>query len=300
MFGGMETCLTICQTREAIDRRAAARVVLVPTMGALHAGHAGLIEEARALAGEDGLVVVSVFVNPTQFGPQEDFSIYPRTLEADTQLCEEAGADIVFAPTAAEMYAGDASIKITEGLLSRYLCGESRPGHFSGVCTVVAKLFNIVQPDIAVFGKKDRQQLAIIGRLTRDLNFPVEIIGIDTVREDDGVAMSSRNRFLDDEQRAAAPRLRHGMLLAADACFHGERSADALAAIVEATLAPCHFARVDYIEIVDAETMQPLELVDRPAVLAAAVFFGQTRLIDNIDLDPTGCFGDPAAAGSSA
>ena len=291
--------MSICQTREAIRRRAAARVVLVPTMGALHDGHAGLIVSARDLAGGDGLVVVSIFVNPTQFGPKEDFSIYPRTLDADTAICENAGADIIFSPSAAEMYADDASIKITEGLLSRHLCGESRPGHFSGVCTVVAKLFNIVRPDIAVFGKKDRQQLAIIQRLTRDLNFPVEIIGIDTVREPDGLAMSSRNRYLDAGQRAAAPRLRHGLQLAAAACFHGERAADALADIVAASLSPCDCARVDYIEVVDAGTMQPLATIDRPAVLAAAVFFGETRLIDNIDLDPTGSFGDIDKSGSS-
>ena len=222
--------------------------------------------------------------------PGEDYEVYPRDLEADAALSEAAGADMLFAPDAAVMYAPDASVRVTEGLLSRHLCGESRPGHFSGVCTVVAKLFNIVRPDIAVFGKKDRQQLAIIRRMMRDLDFPVEIVGVETVREDDGLAMSSRNRYLDGEQRAAAPRLRHGLLLAREAFFEGERSAEELTGIVEDTLAPCHFARVDYIELVDEETMQPVEKVERPAVLAAAVFIGQTRLIDNIDLDPDECF----------
>jgi pantoate--beta-alanine ligase len=210
-------------------------------------------------------------------------------LDADASLAEQAGADIIFAPPVEAMYAPDASVLVTENLLSRHLCGESRPGHFSGVCTVVAKLFHIVQPDLAVFGKKDRQQLAIIRRIVRDLDFPVEIVGVETVREEDGLAMSSRNRYLDSEQREAAPRLRHGMQLAREAFFEGERSVDELMAIVGDTLAPCHFARVDYIEIVDAETMQPVSSVDRPSVLAAAVFFGQTRLIDNIELDPGEC-----------
>ena len=282
----MEIVRTIEEVRRAIRRREGARTVLVPTMGALHVGHRALIEEGRELAGEDGVLVVSIFVNPTQFGPGEDFSIYPRDLDGDAALCEEAGADMIFAPEVASLYAADASIRVTESLLSQHLCGESRPGHFSGVCTVVAKLFNIVRPDIAVFGRKDRQQLAIIRRLVRDLDFPVEIVGVETVREEDGLALSSRNRYLDPEQRAEAPRLRHGMVLARRAFFEGEQEAEVLAGIVEDTLAPCPFARLDYIEVVDAETMQPVAAVERPAVLAAAVFFGGTRLIDNIDLDP--------------
>ena len=288
-------CHTV-EIRAAIQRREPARVVLVPTMGALHAGHAQLITEAREAAGEDGLVVVSIFVNPTQFGPGEDYEIYPRDLEHDAALAEDAGADLIFAPTTAAMYAKDASIRVTENMLSQHLCGESRPGHFSGVCTVVAKLFNIIRPDIAVFGKKDRQQLAIIERLNRDLDFFVEILGVETVREEDGLAISSRNRYLDDEQRAAAPRLRHGLLLARRAYFDGERNSEELMTIVEDTLAPCHFARIDYIELVDAETMQPVKDVTRPAVLAAAVFFGQTRLIDNIELDPDESFDDATDA----
>ena len=288
----MEIVRTIGDARRAIRRREGARTVLVPTMGALHAGHRALIEEGRELAGEDGVLVVSVFVNPTQFGVGEDFAIYPRTLERDSTLCEEAGADLVFAPEVATMYAPDASIHVTESLLSRHLCGESRPGHFSGVCTVVAKLFNIVRPDIAVFGKKDRQQLAIIRRMVRDLDFPIEIVGIETVREEDGLAVSSRNRYLDPDQRAEAPRLHHGLALARTAFFEGEQDADTLAAIVADTLAPCRFARIDYIEVVDAATLQPVTRIGSAAVLAAAVFFGDTRLIDNIDLDPEESFED--------
>jgi len=285
----MEVVRTISETRRAIRRRGAGRVVLVPTMGALHRGHAVLVEEARDLAGEDGLVVVSVFVNPTQFGAGEDFESYPRDLEADAVLCEEAGADLMFAPEAGGMYAADASVRVDEQALSLHLCGESRPGHFSGVCTVVAKLLNITGADIAVFGRKDRQQLAVIERMVRDLDFPTKIVGVPTVREEDGLAMSSRNRYLDDEQRAEAVRLPYGLKLALEAYFAGEREASVLEEIVADTLAPCPFARVDYIEVVDAGSLRPVERVDGDAVLAAAVFFGSTRLIDHVDLTREGC-----------
>ena len=186
---------------ESIDEMMAligpARVVLVPTMGALHDGHATLVREARSLAGKDGTVVVSIFVNPTQFAPGEDFESYPRNLAADRETCAKARADIIFHPSPDAMYAAGASIEIAETKLSQLLCGASRPTHFGGVCTVVAKLFNLVRPDIAVFGKKDYQQLAIIRRLVRDLNMGVNIHGVETVREEDGLAMSSRNLYLD-------------------------------------------------------------------------------------------------------
>ncbi len=258
-------------------------VVLVPTMGALHAGHATLVSEARELAGRDGTVVVSIFVNPTQFGPGEDFEDYPRDFEADRETCSKAGADVIFAPPPGEMYSGDRSIEVHESRLSQVLCGTSRPTHFAGVCTVVAKLFNLVRPDIAVFGKKDYQQLAIIRRLVRDLNFAVEVHGVETVREADGLAMSSRNLYLDEAERAQAPVIRHA-LLAADF----ERRASFIVAEIKRRIrkdAPG--GKIDYIELVDAETLERIKgVVDQPALLAAAVFFGKTRLIDNLEVCP--------------
>ena len=190
------------------------RCVFVPTMGALHEGHAALVRTAREIAGPGGNVLVSIFVNPLQFGPNEDFSKYPRTLIEDLSICRDNGADAIFVPKAEDLYPTDRSIQLTETQLSRRLCGASRPGHFDGVCTVVAKLFNLVQPDDAVFGKKDYQQLAIIRRLVRDLDFNVVIHGVDTVREADGLAMSSRNRYLTPEERAQAPTLRRALLQA--------------------------------------------------------------------------------------
>lgn len=189
-------------------QRATAPVVLVPTMGALHQGHLDLVREAKRLAGDLGRVAVSIFVNPLQFGPGEDLDRYPRTLESDVAGCREAGADLVFAPSNSQIYHPDRSVQIIEQSLSKVLCGASRPGHFDGVCTVVAKLFNLFQPDAAVFGKKDFQQLAIIRRMVRDLDIPVRLHGMETVREADGLAMSSRNRYLTAEERAQAPALR--------------------------------------------------------------------------------------------
>ncbi len=258
-------------------------------MGALHEGHTVLIEEARDLAGESGVVVVSVFVNPTQFGPEEDFDAYPRDLDGDAAVCADAGADLMFAPSAQAMYPEGFSTVVEETQLSQHLCGVSRPGHFSGVCTVVLKLLNITGAQLAVFGEKDFQQLGVIRRVVRDLNLDVEIVGVPTVREDDGLAMSSRNRYLDGDQRLAATRLAYGLELAREAYFGGERSAEELLSIVEDTLAPCGFARVDYIELVDAETFRPVERADGDSVLAAAVFFGQTRLIDHVDLAAVEC-----------
>lgn len=260
-----------------------ARVVLVPTMGALHDGHATLVREARSLAGKDGTVVVSIFVNPTQFAPGEDFESYPRNLAADRETCAKARADIIFHPSPDAMYAAGASIEIAETKLSQLLCGASRPTHFGGVCTVVAKLFNLVRPDIAVFGKKDYQQLAIIRRLVRDLNMGVNIHGVETVREEDGLAMSSRNLYLDDEQRAQAPVIRRA-LLAADTRLPRD---EMLAAIVAQLHQEAPLGQIDYLELVDAETLERIERVGgRPALLAIAVFFGKTRLIDNLEAGP--------------
>ena len=283
----METTRTAAELRQALrPRRGAGPVVLVATMGALHGGHASLIREARRLAGGSGTVVTTLFVNPTQFGPKEDFSVYPRTPELDAALAASEGTDILFFPGVEQMYAADASVRVIEEQVSLPLCGISRPGHFSGVCTVVSKLFNIVQPDLAVFGKKDRQQLAVIRRLVRDLDFPINIIGAETVRESDGLAMSSRNLRLEPLARAEAPAMRRGLLAAAEALARGETSSRRLLGIAAAPLGGCTTARIDYFDIVDELTLAKLERVDRPAFLAAAVFFGPVRLIDNIDLKP--------------
>ncbi len=264
-------------------RRQPGDVFFVPTMGALHEGHATLVREARASTG--GRVAVSIFVNPLQFGPKEDFSRYPRTLEADLALCESCGADMVFAPTADEVYFENRSISIRESSLSRVLCGASRPGHFDGVCTVVAKLFNLVQPDVALFGKKDYQQLAIIRRLVRDLDFAVEIRGSDTVRESDGLAMSSRNRYLTEEERSQAPGLRAALLSARAAWNAGETNGTALEALTREEISlRCPLGAVDYVSTVDSHTLAPLDEIQDQGLLALAVFFGKTRLIDNIEL----------------
>ena len=256
-----------------------ARVVLVPTMGALHAGHAALIRSARTIAGRHGAVVVSLFVNPTQFGPKEDFSSYPRPFRKDLSLCRAAGADAVFAPSVGELYAGDASVTVDEALLSGVLCGRSRPGHFRGVCTVVAKLLLIVQPTHAVFGEKDWQQLAILRRMVRDLNFPVEVIGHPTVREPDGLATSSRNAYLTEGARALAPRVFSALQAAA-----AKKSPAAVEAAARKSLSAIPGALLDYVEAVDAASLDPLKNRKSPGRLAAAVFLGEARLIDNIAL----------------
>jgi pantoate--beta-alanine ligase len=255
-------------------------------MGALHEGHAALIRAARELAGQAGNVIVSIFVNPTQFGPGEDFSKYPRTLIEDLGLCRDNGADAIFAPKAEDLYLADRSIQLFETSLSKTLCGASRPGHFDGVCTIVAKLFNLVQPDDAVFGKKDYQQLAIIRRLVRDLDFNVVIHGIETVREADGLAMSSRNRYLTEEARAQAPVLRAALMKAREAYVKGgERDGKALQRrVLDQIAAEAPAVRVDYVEVVDAATLQTPTEATELVLIAVAVFFGSARLIDNIEL----------------
>jgi pantoate--beta-alanine ligase len=261
-------------------------LVLVPTMGALHEGHLALIKRAREKAGPGGTVAVSIFVNPIQFDRPGDLAAYPKPLEDDLAKCEAAGADLVFTPESGSMYFPDRSIKVTESLLSQHLCGATRPGHFDGVCTVVLKLFNLVQADAAVFGEKDVQQLAIIRRMVRDLDVPVEIIGYPTVREADGLAMSSRNVRLSPEHRADAPRIRRALDGARSLLQFGERAAAPFLAAARKHLEDSPFLRIDYLELVDAETLQPASHIKRPAVLATAVFYGDVRLIDHVTLLP--------------
>ena len=272
----MKTAKSIASLR-AWPRNIAHPVVLVPTMGALHEGHATLIRRARKLAGRHGAVAVSIYVNPIQFGPKEDFSSYPRPLRNDLAVCRAAGADVVFAPSANEMYFPDRSVIVDETSLSGALCGHSRPGHFRGVCTVVTKLFLIVQPTHAVFGEKDWQQLAILRRMVRDLNFPIELVGHPTVREADGLAISSRNAYLTADERLLAPRIHAALCKAATM-----KSPDAAVKAAARDILKIPDARIDYIEAVDAETLEQLSRRTRPGRLAAAVFLGRARLIDNI------------------
>lgn len=258
--------------------------VLVPTMGALHAGHLSLINLARRQSGADGKVVVSIFVNPLQFGPAEDLSRYPRPLEQDLDLCRARGVDAVFHPDAADMYPPGGTVTVDEARLTTRLCGQSRPGHFRGVCTVVAKLFNLVRPLAAVFGMKDYQQLAIIRQMVRDLNFPLAIIAGETVREPDGLALSSRNTYLSADERAQAPTLRRALLAAEAAVRAGASDADALRrSILGQITREAPLGNVDYVEIADATTLEGLPTVaPGGTIIALAVFFGRTRLIDNI------------------
>jgi pantoate--beta-alanine ligase len=270
---------TVSQLREAPLRSPR---ILVPTMGALHRGHMELIRVARDKAANGGEVAVTIFVNPLQFEPGSDFERYPRLEERDEKLCRDGGVDILFRPPVSEMYADDRSIAVEETSLSEQLCGRSRPGHFRGVCTVVAKLFNILRPDIAVFGEEDFQQLAIIRRMVRDLNFPLEIVGVPTVRESDGLAMSSRNQYLNAEERAQATVIRRALLQAATDAKKGEDSAAKIVQPVRRTIEETPLARIDYVELVDSLTMQPVSEVHAGSLVAVAVFFGKTRLIDNI------------------
>jgi len=260
------------------------RRVLVPTMGALHRGHGELIRIAREAAGEKGEVAVSIFVNPLQFAPGGDYEKYPRPETADDEFCGAAGVDILFRPMVEEMYPPDFSVAVDESSLANTLEGKSRPGHFRGVCTVVAKLFHLLSPDAAVFGEKDFQQLAIIRRMVRDLNFPVEIIGVPTVREADGLAFSSRNRYLNAQEREQAPALQQALQTARQLAEQGERSTAELLAAARDVIGKAPLARIDYLEIVNAETLQPLTSIGPDSLIAVAAFFGQTRLIDNLRL----------------
>jgi pantoate--beta-alanine ligase len=257
---------------------------LVPTMGALHRGHRELIRIARDAAGNEGEVAVSIFVNPLQFAPGGDYEKYPRPETDDDDFCRQAGVDILFRPTADEMYAADFSMSVEENSLSNTLCGRSRPGHFRGVCTVVVKLFQILGPQAAVFGEKDFQQLAIIRRMVRDLNLPVEIIGAPTVREADGLACSSRNQYLNQAEREQAPALQRALQEARRLTANGERSAPVILEAARKVIAAAPLGRIDYLELVDAGTLQPIAVVGPDSLIAVAAFFGQTRLIDNLRL----------------
>src|SRR3990172_2954780 len=258
---------------------------LVPTMGALHEGHLSLVREARRMC---DIVVVSVFVNPTQFGPGEDFEHYPRDLTKDTALLTDYNVDYIFAPPAEEIYGKSFSSYVNVEGLSEQLEGASRPGHFRGVATVVTILLNVIRPDFAFFGQKDAQQALVIRRLVRDLAFDTEIIVLPTVREDSGLAISSRNLYLDAEEQEAAKSIHRGLAKAKEAYKEGERTAAKLIDIVRSTIESEPLARVDYISITDAETLGKLERIEeRPTLVAVAAFVGKTRLIDNIMLNRT-------------
>ncbi|MDH2348300.1 pantoate--beta-alanine ligase [Bradyrhizobium sp. SSUT77] len=278
----MQTLTTVAELRRVLAdaRRNNRRIGFVPTMGYLHDGHLALVEASR---GKCDVTVVSIFVNPTQFGPNEDLSTYPRDFLRDEQLCRDAGAAIVFVPGVEEIYPAQFDTFIEPGELARPLCGAFRPGHFRGVATVVSKLFNIVQPDVAFFGQKDFQQCAVVRRMTVDLNLPIEIVAVATVREHDGLAMSSRNRYLRAEERRRALAISRGLFEAEDQFRAGEREIGKLIAIAKKHLATVD--RLQYIELVDADTLKPAESpLRRTAALCAAAYVGSTRLIDNVIL----------------
>ena len=258
------------------------KVGLVPTMGYLHEGHKSLIDRAVK---ENDRVVVSVFVNPIQFGPKEDLANYPRDLERDSKLCEDAGANVIFHPEKEEMYFDDFCTHVDIEGLSDGLCGKTRPIHFRGVCTVVSKLFNIVNPDRAYFGQKDAQQLAIIKRMVRDLNFDIEIVGCPIVREEDGLAKSSRNTYLSLEERKAATILSKSLALGKKALEHGERNSDKIRKIIIDNLNTEPLAKIDYVDIVDSLSMVEVNKIEKSVLIAMAVYIGKTRLIDNFTFE---------------
>ncbi len=282
----MQTASTVAEVREQVRawKREGLTVGLVPTMGFLHEGHKSLIVRAAA---ENDRVVVSDFVNPTQFGPNEDLESYPRDFERDCALCEEAGAALVFHPDPSEMYAPDACTYVNMDALTHELCGLTRPIHFRGVCTVVSKLFNIVTPDRAYFGQKDAQQLAVIRRMVRDLNFGIEVVGCPIVREEDGLAKSSRNTYLSAEERAAALCLSRAVFAGQKLVEEGERDAAAVLAAMRAIIEAEPLAQIDYVKMVDFDTIEQIERIeDAPVLCAMAVYVGKTRLIDNFIFDP--------------
>lgn len=281
----MKTVSTASDLRAEIARYRAQgqRVAFVPTMGALHAGHLSLVELARRNAGK---VVASIFVNPKQFGPNEDFSRYPRDLAGDGAKLDQAGVDLLFAPAAEEVYPPGFSTSVRVAGVSEGMEGARRPGHFEGVATVVARLFALVAPDVAVFGQKDAQQVAVVKRMARDLGFPVEILVGETRRESDGLALSSRNAYLSPEERKRAPALFRS-LLAGHLMFQlGEKKAEKILEVVRVALKDEAGVTLDALDLVDAETMEPLRKIDRKALLAAAVVIGRTRLIDNVTFGP--------------
>lgn len=268
------------QDYSASLRKKGMSIAVVPTMGCLHDGHLKLIDTAKKHA---DAVIVTVFVNPAQFGPKEDFSKYPRPFRKDLTLCRKHGADAVFAPSPAEMYSGDFSTWVAELALSKSLCGKSRPGHFKGVTTVVAKLFNATLPDFAVFGRKDFQQAEIIRRMVRDLNFPVKIVLEDIVREKDGLAKSSRNTYLSREDRKGAVSISRSLKSAKLAISNGEKRIAAVRKNIVSEIEDCG-GRVDYVEIVDSGNLEPVKNLSGKILISVASFFGKTRLIDNIEI----------------
>jgi pantoate--beta-alanine ligase len=277
----MDVLETIEQMRSACHaaRQGGKRLGFVPTMGALHEGHLSLVRAAKARC---DVVAASIFVNPTQFGPNEDFSKYPRSFERDQKLLEKEGVDLLFSPSVEGMYPGDAVTFVAVEGLSERLCGRSRPGHFRGVTTVVAKLFHIAQPDFAFFGQKDAAQVAIIRRMVRDLNLGVEIVVCPIVREADGLAMSSRNAYLSPQERKSALVLSRALAQVRKLFEQGERCTTKLGAAGRQVFSGEPSVRLDYLEVVDPNTLEPVEHINRPALVAVAAFVGGTRLIDNI------------------
>jgi pantoate--beta-alanine ligase len=278
----MEILRTIDSVRQWVRAQRGRPIHFVPTMGYFHEGHLSLMRRARA---DGGAVIVSIFVNPLQFGSNEDLARYPRDFERDRQMAESVGVEAIFCPTVEEMYPAGYQTEVCVKKLSQLLCGRSRPGHFEGVATVVLKLFHIVTPDRAYFGMKDYQQLRIIQQLTRDMNLPIEIVPCPIVREADGLAMSSRNVYLTPDERAAATVLYRSLQWAQAQYAAGERDAARLRTGVHEQIAAEPLARIDYVAVVDAETLQPIERLERPTLVALAVFFGAARLIDNCLLE---------------
>jgi len=283
----MRLLTRISDVQRALDkeREAGRRVGFVPTMGFLHEGHASLMRRARA---ENDVVFVSIFVNPLQFGANEDLAAYPRDLDSDLSLCETERVDVIFHPNVDEMYPDPNPFRVTVGEIGSKLCGRARPGHFDGVATVVAKLFNIAGPCRAYFGRKDAQQLVIIERLARALNFPVSVVGCDIVREPDGLAMSSRNVYLTGDERRAALVLKRALDEAAASIGTGERDARRIGNLMGSRISSEPFAKLDYAVVVHAETLEDLDRLDRPVLLAVAAWVGKARLIDNTTVTPEG------------
>jgi pantoate--beta-alanine ligase len=279
----MQVVTTIKEVREIVGnwKKEGKSVGFVPTMGYLHEGHGSLITEARK---NNDKVAVSIFVNPMQFGPSEDLESYPRDLEKDSAFCESLGADLIFHPEPEEMYHDNFSSYVDMNVLTEELCGLSRPVHFRGVCTVVNKLFNIVQPDRAYFGQKDAQQLAIIKHMVEDLNMNVEVIGCPIIREDDGLAKSSRNTYLSEEERKAALILSKTIFLGQKLVEEGERDAVKLVEIMKQNIETEPLAKIDYVKAVDGLTMQQVTEIKQPTLVAMAVYIGKTRLIDNFSI----------------
>lgn len=280
----MKIVSTIKEVREQVStwKKEGNTIGFVPTMGYLHEGHMSLIDAA----GENDKVVVSIFVNPMQFGPNEDLASYPRDLERDAKMCEEHGVDLIFHPTPEEMYGENFNSYVDMNVLTQELCGLSRPVHFRGVCTVVTKLFNIVAPDKAYFGQKDAQQLAIIKRMVKDLNMPLAVVGCPIVREEDGLAKSSRNTYLSGEERKAALVLSRSIFLGKELVEKGETDCRKIIATMAEKIAKEPLARIDYVKIVDLETMQQVAEIKGGILAAIAVYIGKTRLIDNFMFEP--------------